>query len=295
MSEFSFLRPLALMGLLPIALVAAWLLRRPASLGAWRTAIDPALLSAMAAIGRVPPTRASVTTLFPLAAAACVVIALAGPATERRDAPAFRNLDGVVLAMDVSPSVIEAEMLPGLVTAARTLLLSIGSRPAALVVFSGDAYLAAPLTTDTRQIGFTLSLLEADIIPDKGSRPELALAAAADVLKGAGIIAGDVVMFGDGDGLGPRSIAEADRLAALGAKLWLVGPQEPEAEAITLAERAGGGAFSGAAIGELAKALEGGRTDRLARSEIDLIYRHDLGRMFLIPALFFLALAFRRT
>ena len=295
MSDFVFLRPLALLALLPVIAVGIWMLRRPASLGTWRAAIDPELLSAMVAVGRVPQAKASVLTLFPLAAAACTVLALAGPATERRDAPAFRNLDGVILAVDVSASVTQAEVLPRLVTAGRTVLASIGSRPAALIVFSGDAYLAAPLTSDTRQIGFTLSLLEAGIVPDEGSRPALALDAAVEVLTGARIIAGDVLLLTDGDGLSEASYSAADSLAGLGANLWVVTPENPDAQARALATRGSGIAFAADQTSELISALEAGHTQRLERSDISMIYRHDLGRLFLLPALLFLILAFRRS
>jgi len=222
-----------------------------------------------------------------------VVLALAGPAVERRDTPAYRNLDGVVLVMDLSTSVSDRDQLEPLKTAARVVLASIGSRPAAMIVFAGDAYLAAPLTSDTTQIGLTVSLLEPNMIPVSGSRPGLALDRATEILKDASIIAGDVILLSDDAG-GANTLRAAQNLAELGAKLWVVTPDAPQAQAKTLAQRASGAAFDARKATELTAAMQQGRTERLARSEIDLIYKADLGRYLLLLALFVLGLSFRR-
>ena len=294
MSGLELLRPLWLLALPVLGLLAVWLLRRPAALGAWKAAVDPALLQAMARIGRVPEARAGRAALLPLLAAGLVALALAGPALERRDAPSFRNLDGVVLVMDLSPSVTEGEALEALRTAARVLLARLGSRPAALVVFGGDAYLAAPLTSDTTQIGLTVALLDQGVVPDPGSRPALALARAGALLEAAEIVAGDVVLFTDGGGADAAATARAAELAAQGARLWVVSPEAPGAALEALAGAGGGGARGAAQASALADDIASGRTARLGATDIVLLYLHDLGRWLLIPALLIAALLFRR-
>lgn len=293
MTEFVLLRPLWLLLLPIIAALGFWLFRRPASVGTWQAAIDPSLLNAMSQIGRVPQMSSGGRTLLPLIGAGFVAVALAGPAVERRDTPAFRNLDGVVLAIDLSASVSEGDHLDPLKTAARVVLASIGSRPAALIVFAGDAYLAAPLTSDTTQIGLTVSLLEPDMIPDEGSRPALALERASTILTDASIITGDVILLTDDAG-GADTARAAQSVAELGAKLWVVTPDAADAQAETLAKSASGAAFSAREATQLTQAMREGRVERLARSEIELIYKADLGRYFLLPALLVLSLSFRR-
>ncbi|MBB96590.1 MAG: hypothetical protein CML68_18580 [Rhodobacteraceae bacterium] len=288
------LRPAWLLVLPLLLVLAIWLLRRPAALGAWKTAIDPALLAAMTRIGRVPEARSGRAALLPLLAAGCVALALSGPAVDRRDAPSFRNLDGVVLVMDLSPSVTEGAALDTLRTAARVVLARLGSRPAALIVFAGDTYLATPMTTDTTQIGLTVALLDAGTIPDPGSRPALALARADTLLREARIVAGDVVLFTDGGGLDAAVTARASTLAGNGARLWTVSPDAPDPALADLAAVGGGQAVAAAEAGALVQAISDGRRARLAATDIALLYRQDLGPWLLIPALLLAALLFRR-
>ncbi|MGR3805784.1 vWA domain-containing protein [Marinibacterium profundimaris] len=298
MTGIELLRPWWLLALPVLGLLAFWLLHRPASLGAWKAAIDPALMAAMARIGRVPEARASRAALVPLGAAACVVLALSGPAVEVRDAPSFRNLDGVVLVMDLSPSVTGGEALEPLRTAARVLLARLGSRPAALVVYGGDAYLAAPLTSDTTQIGLTVALLDEDIVPDPGSRPAVALARAGALLREAEIVAGDVVLFSDGGGIDGAAHRQAADLAGQGARLWTVSAGaagDSDTEALSaLAETGGGALHDTAQASALADAIAAGRTARLGETDIAMLTLNDLGRWLLLPALLLCALLFRR-
>ena len=329
MSGLVFLRPLWLLALPLIALLGLWLWRRPAALGAWTTAIDPALLAAMARIGRVPEARQGRVALVPLVAAGWVALALAGPAVDRRDAPSFRNLDGVVLVMDLSPSVTGGDALGSLRTAARVVLARLGARPAGLVVFAGDAYVAAPLTSDTRQLGLTVALLDDSIVPDPGSRPGRGLVLAGQLLDEARIVAGDVVLFSDGGRLDATADAAARALAAGGHRLWVLapggadlggdvgvsgavpvageglaapagadtglsGPVGADPGLAALAQAGGGEAFAADQAGPLVDAITRGKARRLAETDIALVSLRDLGPWLLLPALALLALLFRR-
>ncbi len=294
MNDLVLLRPLWLIALPVLVVLGVWLMRRPARLGAWAGAVDPGLMAAMARIGRVPEAQTGRAVLWPLAAAGCVAVALAGPAIPRRDAPAFRNLDGVVLVMDLSPSMEEDGQLEALITAARVVLARLGSRPAGLVVYAGDAFLAAPLTTDTRQLGLTVALLEADMITDPGSRPGRGLAEAIALLQAAEIVAGDVVLFTDGGGIDAETEARAGDLPGIGARLWALSVGAPSADLTRLAALGGGGAYAATEAAALTDEMARGRAVRLGETDIALLYLEDLGRCLLIPALLLAALTFRR-
>lgn len=294
MNDLVLLRPFWLLALPVLAGLAFWLMRRPARLGAWAGAVDPGLMAAMARIGRVPDARAGQSALLPLLAAGCVALALSGPSIPRRDAPAFRNLDGVVLVMDLSRSITEDGQLETLITAARVVLARLGSRPAGLVVYAGDAFLAAPLTTDTRQLGLTVALLEADMVTDAGSRPARGLAEAERLLTAAEIVAGDVVLFTDGGGVDDATRAGATQLAGLGARLWTVSARPPDPGLTALAQIGGGAAFAADQAAQLTDDIARGRAARLGATDISLLYLQDLGRWLLIPALISAALTFRR-
>lgn len=295
----TLLRPEWLLALPALALLAVLVHRRASTPGAWARAIDPHLMAAMRRLGRVETRGASVAVLLPLIAAAAIVLALTGPAVERREAAAYRNLDGVVLVVDASPSMVGDPAWPAAVTGLRTALTGLGSKPAALVVFAGDAYVAAPLTADSRQVGLTLSLIDAGTVPDPGSRPARGLAEAVAMLREARILRGDVVLATDGGGLGAAALAEARRIAAAGARLsvlWVATADAGDAGAAgQLAEAGGGQVFRPDEAERLARALAPEAGDRVVRQDLRLLFQVDRGRYLLALALVPLFLLFRRS
>ncbi|MHA6345992.1 vWA domain-containing protein [Roseivivax sp. CAU 1761] len=292
--EFTLLRPLWLLALPALALLAWALGRRRGALGDWGRVVDPALLRALRALGRVDAGRGGLAGKPALALAALAVLALAGPAVERRDATAFRNLDGVVLVVDASPSLIEGADWPAFLTMARFGIAVLGARPAALVVFAGDAYVATDLTGDTRQLGQTLSLLEPGTVPDPGSRPERGLALARRILAEAGMLTGEVVLLSDGGGLGAAALAEAEALRNENASLTVIAAEAAGAQAAALAAAGGGRVFGLRDSAGFAAHIRAGARSRLVRQDYPLLFWSDLGRWLLLAALLPAALLFRR-
>ena len=307
-ADVALLRPWWLAALPLIAALHFWRRRRVAGLGGWRRAVDPALLAAMAATGRVAPGAAR--ALAPAAAlAALLALALSGPARQTRDAQAWRNLDGMTLALDLSPSVAEGPGLRALLDAAQVLLARAGSRGASAIVFAGDAYAVAPFTTDHATLGRTLAALDADSVPDPGSDPARALRLAGARLAAAGIVAGDVALIGDGGGIGPDALAAAAEIRRAGGRVHALlvagSPDAPagapadapaDADALRRLAAAGGGRFADAAqAATLARALGATASRRLRDSGLGALMWRDGGFALLwlaaIPAL----MLFRRA
>lgn len=295
LGAFTFLRPVWLLALLPLAAYGAWLWWRRGGIGGWDSGARPDLLAALTALGQVEPAPRRWPVLAALAAALLMVLALAGPAVERRSALAFRNLDGVVFVLDVSPSLVAAPAWVELQTMGRFALTALGTRPAALVVFAGDAYVATDLTADLRELGQTWSLLGPGVVPDPGTRPERGLALARKVLDDGAVLAGDVVLFTDGGGLGPQATAIAQAVAARGARLSVVLANAGQgAAAESLAKAGGGRAFGLDDTDALAGFLQRDGRDQLERQEYPLIYWRDFGPWLMALALLPLAALFRR-
>ncbi|MEY8828470.1 VWA domain-containing protein [Sedimentitalea sp. XS_ASV28] len=293
MMELGLLRPQWLLAL-PL-LVAAMLMlrRRRARLGDWEQVIDPQMLAAMRMLGRVEQTGGGTRGVLALAAAALVAVALAGPATERRDAAVYRNLDGVVFVLDASPSATGSADWTELQTLGRFGVAALQSRPAALIVYAGDAYLATDMTADTIQLGLTMSLVGADTVPDPGSRPELGLALADRVLQEAEVLAGDVLLISDGEGIGPATLSAAAEIAARGARLSVVVPQvSPQIE--TLARTGNGRVFAAGQSEDLSEFLAVSARERLEKQDYPLLFWADWGRFLLLPALLLMLPMFAR-
>lgn len=292
--ELTLLRPLWLLALLPLSAAGWWLLARRGGLGDWHRAADPALLQAMAALGRVDHGASRAPLWAGLMAITLFILALAGPAVERRDTLSFRNLDGVLLVVDVSASVVENPRWPQMQTMGRFALASLGTRPGGLIVFAGDAYVASDMTLDHVQLGQTFSLLEDAVVPDPGSRPARGLELAARLMTQAEVIAGDVILLTDGAGLGPASLQAAAALAGQGARLSLISLDVPGPAFETHASAGGGRIFTLEQTDVLALWLAETARTRLEAQDYPLLFWKDMGRYLLILALFPLLFLFRR-
>ncbi len=293
LGEITLLRPLWLLALPLVAGFGWWLMRQTRGLGSWTRAADPALLRALAVLGRVEAQASRLPLIAALGVAALAVLALAGPAMERRDSLSYRNLDGVVLVIDASDSVVEDARWPQALTMARFAVAGLGTRPGGAVVFAGDAYVATDLTVDHLQLGQTVSLIDAETVPNPGSRPERGLEMAAALMRGAGVVAGDVILLSDGAGLGPASLVQAEALAGQGARLSVIS-LGAGAAAETHAALGGGQVFGlGDTDALTAWLAEDGRT-RLERQDYPLLFWKDQGRFLLLLALIPMLLLFRR-
>ena len=284
---YLWLRPYWL-ALIPAALALAIIVvRRSRGLGAWERAVDPQLMEAMRSMGRVLPGRAG-PGWWPALALAALGLALAGPASERRDSASFRNLDAVLLVIDLSPSVTRGDMLFDVVTAGRIITDAAGARQAGVIVYSGEAYVAAPLSTDAAALAGTLALLDAETMPVAGSRPAEALRLAVDVLREARVLASDVVLISDGGGLGGDARQAAVALAREGAVLSVIRvPGSPrDAGALSALARTGAGA-EGTLIDPfpVVRQLARRPVERLASTGYSMLAVEDLGRYLLLLAL----------
>ncbi|SMF51860.1 Ca-activated chloride channel family protein [Tistlia consotensis] len=299
----ALLRPAWLLALPAVALLALLSARRAGLLGGWDRAVDPALMAALRRLGRVVPGRGGHDWL-PAVAAALIALALSGPARETRDAPAFRNLDGIVLVLDLSRSVAESGYLPEALAAARLVAERSGARPLALVVYAGDAYLASAFTTDAEALGTTIAVLDGATVPDAGSRPDRALALAGRTLRQADIVAGDVVLVTDGGGLDEAARQEVGKIVAAGGRVsTLFVPPAPDPAGGPLPDRRQLDALAalGEGLGgsvdhplELAEALGGEQASRIAQNDLSALFWRDWGRYLLLAALLPALALFRR-
>src|SRR5262245_38195742 len=150
--SFGILRPLWLLALPLVLLIAVHVAFRARRANDWERAADRELLSAMARRGGVL-AGATKHSLAAGLAAASIVIALAGPAWERADADSFRNLDATLIVADLSSAIAQEGWLEQERIAARLIADRVGTRQVGLIVYAGNAYVANTLTTDTDALG----------------------------------------------------------------------------------------------------------------------------------------------
>ncbi|MGK7753851.1 MULTISPECIES: vWA domain-containing protein [unclassified Roseovarius] len=303
--EFVLLRPLWLIGI-PLALLAggavAWAAR---GLDRWRRVIDPELLSALRKLGHVSDGRRTIDPWLLAMAGGLTALALAGPATRDPDAPVLRNLDAVMILMDLSPSVTQGGGFDDAQAAVSRLIDRHGTRPVAMAVYSAESFLVSVPTEDPAALQTVIAVADSQTIPVGGSRPDRALDLARQTLTDAAAAYPDVVLVSDGGGAGPEALDRARQMAAEGIRVSAVfvppdeppyGMPPPDRDGLAAIVSAGGGMIADATdIATVEKIL----SERQGAVASDPTLRNlryaDQGRWLLAFALLPLAFLLRRS
>lgn len=195
-----FIRPAWLL-LLPLVVLLPWVWKRtrqPA--GDWARVCDPHLLSWLSVRQEGSEARPGGRWLAGVALL-IAILALAGPSWQKLPDASYSARDARVIALDLSMSMLAEDLRPNRLTRARfrlaDLLENTEEGQVGLVAFAGDAYIVSPLTNDMNTIANMLPALRPDIIPVAGSRADLALEMAAELLERSGHARGEILLVTD--------------------------------------------------------------------------------------------------
>ncbi|MEP5569658.1 MAG: VWA domain-containing protein [Halioglobus sp.] len=207
--NFHLMRPEWLWALVPAFILAAllWHLRNRS--GSWSSVIAPDLLPYL--IGESTGRRKSNFTPALLLVWAIAVIAAAGPSFQKIPQPVHQKQDALVMVLDLSYSMMAADLAPSRNDRARQKLLDLLEQrkegQTGLIAYAGDAHIVTPLTDDTPTIANLLPALNPGMMPVPGSEPTAALAQALELMQSAGVQQGRILLVTDG-------ITEDDRREA---------------------------------------------------------------------------------
>ncbi len=238
MAQLHFLRPGWLLLLLPVAWLGWQWARRPFSALWWSRLCDEALLPHVV----VPPPRTVVRRAWPVYLGGTLAsLALAGPVWERAPQPVFRDQAALVIMLDLSNSMLTADVAPNRVERARFRILDLLEQrrggQIALIAYAADAFTVTPLTTDAATLRAQLSALEPVIMPRQGSNAPTALTAGINLLRQAGFNEGDLLLLSDG--MAQEQLAAASALVrGTGFRVWALGIGTPAGGPVP---KAGGG------------------------------------------------------
>ena len=201
MLGFHFLRPWWLL-LLPLLLIVLWLLRRRRLQSRrWRSVCDAQLLPHLLISESGVRQRRGVLLIVGLGGLLSIA-ALAGPAWKQLEQPVFRDQSALVLMLDLSRSMDATDVKPTRLTRARLKLIDILKQrkegQSALIVYAADAFVVSPLTEDAETIIAQVSSLKTSLMPQQGSRPDLAIDMAQQLLAQAGALRGELLLISDG-------------------------------------------------------------------------------------------------
>ena len=264
MTEFVFIRPWWLAAIPPGLALVWWLRRRYGRGASWESIVDPVLLPHLV-VGAGTPRREWPWAVMALAVTVAG-LALAGPAFERLEQPVFRSLAARVIVLDVSRSMDARDLAPSRMVRARYKVSDLLRRSrdgrTGLVVFAGDAFVVAPLTRDADTLVHLLSAVDTGVVPVQGSRPDLGLAAAGDLLEKGHATTGEIVLVTDGM-KGPRTRDAAEALAARGIRVSVLAVGTEEGAPVPLPE---GGFLKGPGGGIVVPRLDMAALQAVARA-----------------------------
>ena len=199
-SEFHFLRPLWLLAV-PLVWWMVFLLRKKWwQKGDWDGEVEPHLLEFLAT-SHSHHKRKLLPWVMCLAGT-LLLLSLAGPAWQNKPQPLIKKSQARVLVLDLSFSMLASDVKPTRIDRVRfkleDLLNNFSEGETALVGYAGEAFVISPLTHDANTISSLLPGLHPNIMPVPGSRADLGVELASDLLSRSIGSQGHIILVTDG-------------------------------------------------------------------------------------------------
>ncbi len=222
-ADFHFLRPWWLLALILLPLAGILWRRVNAEAGNWKVMVDAHLLPHL--IDSTVERSGSGRLWLAAAVWLLACIAVAGPAWERESMPLYRNDAARVLVLELAPTMLAADIKPSRVDRARYKLNDIldmsRDMQTALIGYSGDAFVAAPLTSDINTVRNLIDALSPDVMPVVGNATERAIDEAMKLIEQAGLNQGEIILLADS--ASDKAVAAARRVHAAGLTVSVLG------------------------------------------------------------------------
>ncbi len=156
---------------------------------------------------------------LPALLVACIcTVALANPALPKSDSNTYTHAQGWFVIADLSRSMTLEDVSPTRLSAMRNTIHAVAeksqSRPLALVIFAGDAFMIAPPAFDKQHVNQHINLLEHGLVPLEGSNLTRALSLVSSVIESSQMLNARIFVFGDTGGFTTKAQAAVARLAA---------------------------------------------------------------------------------
>ena len=128
---------------------------------------------------------------IPILLLALIAVAAAGPSLNRVELPVIKRADALVIVLDLSASMLAADVQPSRIQRSRQKILDLletrDEGVTGLVVFAGDAHVVTPLTDDTRTIANLMPALSPSIMPLPGANATSGINMASELLEPRGL------------------------------------------------------------------------------------------------------------
>ena len=178
-----------------------------------------------------------------LAAVALLAVALARPQFGSRVETVRSRGQDIVVAVDLSRSMLAQDVVPSRLDRARLSILRLMERldgdRIGLVAFAADAFVQSPLTVDYSAAGMFLGAMHPDLMPVQGTDLGAALRVSLDALEEGGRDARVLILVTDAEDHEAAYSQELARMREMGVALWVVAIGSSEGEPIPVFDEAG--------------------------------------------------------
>ena len=237
LTDFHFIRPLWLLGLLPAVLCFGLIKKINQETGNWVKVINPTLLPYLMQGGSDSNNYAK---YFHRCLALCWLLfclSLAGPSWNQLPQPVHKEDSALVIVFDLSPSMLAEDISPSRLVRARYKMIDILKARkqglTGLVVYGGEAFAVSPLTEDSNTIISLAPTLHPTLLPSYGSNTEDGIATAIELINNGSHQQADLLLITDGVA---RSAFKdiSSQLSEKNIRLHILGAGTPEGAPIPL-------------------------------------------------------------
>lgn len=197
LSEFHFIRPVALL-LLPLGVAAWWLwshMQDP--LRGWRYQMDPTLMNSLI-VGS--PFSGGAVSKLTLIGWLVTSVAIAGPTWELEPNPLAQDATPLVILLKADRSMSTSFSSSTSMQVAQMKIVDLAKerngQPLGLLAYAGSAHWVLPPTRDTQAIAQMASEITPDVMPVAGDRLDLALDEASQLLASSDEV-GSILILAD--------------------------------------------------------------------------------------------------
>jgi len=225
LKQFTWEQPGYLYGmlLLPLPYILRWLLHFKARQKLEIALIEREAVSIPYAILRHIPS------VLMLLFISLILVALARPQITNEQVERFTEGIDIVLAMDISESMQIEDFKPNRLEAAKEVALNFVKGRfqdrIGIVIFSGDAYSLAPLTTDYNLLKTYISDINFDMVQNRGTAIGSALGVATNRMRESTAKSKVIILLSDGENTAGSidPITAADLAHAYNCKIYTIG------------------------------------------------------------------------
>ena len=165
-----------------------------------------------------------------------LVVAWANPQRGTKRAKVAKKAADIMVALDISNSMLATDLSPSRLERARTFALDLvrelRSERIGTIVFAGNAYLQMPLTTDYTAAALFLRSANPDQAPTQGTALSEAIDLAERTFPQADKAHKVLIILSDGEDHDSEAVSRAEEAAENGLLVFTIGVGTPEGGAI---------------------------------------------------------------